>query len=308
MSSPARLRDTRFNEFPYLTEVTVRLEDSSDPLSRGDVAQLITAAETRLAMRRRRWREAIGFVLSAAAAAAITAAVLPRLLVSPALSPQPGATFAEARPDEPARLSWGRLRGNPSRALAVVETPNATVAWTDARFLMEVTAQGTLLALDEGNVRWRHDGMETVRSAPARLRAPEPLALPAGFGKVAIAPNTDCSATRLDERLACLERISRGSTLAAQNALFEEALVLSDEVHAPERAVPFWSGYVERFPDGALAPDASIGLLADLIRLGRDREALAAAQAHRRRFPDAFPAEVQALEQQLAARLSKGKP
>jgi hypothetical protein len=306
--TPNRLRDTPSAELPLLSALTVRVASRDSTMTRADVAELIALAEARVAARRRTWREVFGFVISAAVAAALTAAVLPRLLTAPAISPEPGAAFTQATESAPARLTWGRLHAGPSRELAVVETPSSTVAWTQARFLMEVTAQGTVLVLEEGTVRWRADGAEVLRSAPARLRAPEPLALPEGFGKAAIAPNADCSMASVEEQLTCLERIARGSSLAAQNALFEEALVLSDELHAPERAVPVWAAYLQRFPEGALAPDASVGLLADLIRLGRDREALSAAEAHRRQFPDVFPTEVQALEQRLAARLAKGRP
>src|SRR5262249_20603409 len=153
------------------------------------------------------WREGVGFVLSAAIAAAFTAALLTRLWVPPAISPEPFATFSAASSGTPARLTRGRLHGHPSRELAQVATPHAAVAWSQPRFLMEVTEHETVLELDEGAVRWRVDGVESLRSAPARLRAPEPLALPAAFAKVSVAPNAGCSTAGIEDRLECLDRL-----------------------------------------------------------------------------------------------------
>jgi hypothetical protein len=117
-----------------------------------------------------------------------------------------------------------------------------------------------------------------------------------------------CIETEPNTRAACLRQLAKGESLKSQNALFEWALLQREALRSPERAVHAWREYAQRFPDGALAPEASLGLIADLIRLGRYAEALEAVQQHRARFPDVFPLEVAALEAKLVSRGEKGQP
>jgi TolA-binding protein len=60
---------------------------------------------------------------------------------------------------------------------------------------------------------------------------------------------------------------------------------LEAEAGDREKAIEYWSMYLRRFPDGAMAPEVSRKLLDENLALGRSREALEVADSFLRRFP-----------------------
>ena len=84
----------------------------------------------------------------------------------------------------------------------------------------------------------------------------------------------------------CLQAAAAGVGLAAEAALFELGMLAHDRGQIGE-AVRLFQSYAERFPEGVLAPEASIALMVDLRHSGR----LAEATAEAARFPLRFATE-----------------
>lgn len=84
----------------------------------------------------------------------------------------------------------------------------------------------------------------------------------------------------LPMREDCLARLASGGNLAAQNALFALALLARDEKRDGQSAISFFRSYLGRFPDTPLAPEASLGALAELRALHRDQEAMSEADRY----------------------------
>ena len=216
------------------------------------------------------------FVAAAAVASLLVVVMWPAS--EPAVTEIPGAQLA-ARSGQPSLLTAGAVRGAPSRTLARLATPHANIEWTQARFLLDVTGDGSVLLVEQGEVVWRpNDGKAQRVTAGQRVRAPrpKPVELPRGFGEVTVAPSAQCAGDR-----ACLEGLAQGENLAAQNALFE---------------LGRYEEYLQRFPDGVLAPEAGLAQLSALVRAERYPEALALARSLEARFGNA---EVRALRIQL---------
>jgi len=273
MTAPRPLHE----EFPTTANVLARIPEPT--LAPAHERRLWAGVLERRA--RRNARALPRYSLPAFAAAAALASVLVAVLwpaAEPALKREPGTQLA-ARDGKPPLLTSGVVHGAPSRRLAKLATPHATVEWTDARFLLDVTGESSTLLVDEGEVVWRPEGAaeQRVRAGQrARAPKPKPVELPAGFGEVTVAPSAQCAGDR-----ACLESLARGSNLAAQNALFE---------------LGRYSEYLERFPDGVLAPEAGLAQLSILVRAERYSEALVLARSLEARFGHA---EVRALRVQL---------
>lgn len=273
MTEPRPLRE----EFPGTAALLGKLPGSA----------LAPAHEQRLwraVLQRRQSPHAPGlprYSLPAFLTAAIVASLLVLVLLprrEPAVTLEHGAPLA-MRPGQPPLLTRGVVRGAPSRVLARLATPHATVEWTQARFLLDVTSDASMLSVEQGEVVWRPAAGPAQRvSAGQRVRAPppEPVELPKGFGEVKAAVSAQCAGDH-----ACLEGLAQGQNLAAQNALFE---------------LGRYTDYLARFPDGVLAPEAGIALLSSLVRSERYAEALTLAKQHEARFGNP---EVRALRIQL---------
>jgi hypothetical protein len=307
MNGPRRLTEESPQGLEQLSGL-VRTVAQPRPMTALHVDALMAAGSGRAAGRGRFGRDLRFFFASAAVAAAAKWFVMRVVFTPPAFIAEPGARLVATAADAPAKLYDGRVRGRPSAQLAQLSTPHASVAWLQARFLLDVDVRRSLLSVEEGEVMWRADGEQRTVRAGERAQAPAPLVVPKAFESAAVAPSSACPASSLDERTECLERLARGDGLTAQNALFEWALVQRDGFHRPDKAVEGWRTYLTRFPDGILAPEASLGLLADLVRLERYSEALAVARVHRERFPALFPDEVSGLEAKLTQRVSRGTP
>lgn len=82
------------------------------------------------------------------------------------------------------------------------------------------------------------------------------------------------------------------SALAEQNALYALGTQARDRHDGPA-ALTAWRSYLARYPTGVLAPEASAGVLSELVTEGRDSEALIAADDYLGSFPaDGRAAEV----------------
>jgi TolA-binding protein len=120
-----------------------------------------------------------------------------------------------------------------------------------------------------------HPGESTVvraEIAPAAKVLPQALLQPE-----AVAPRSECG-----EAIDCLTRTSKGSSLAAQLALFDLALA-ARRAHDDDRAVAIWREYLDRFPDGALAPEVSGALVRALVTKAPE-QALREAERYHERF------------------------
>ncbi len=241
-------------------------------------------AQTVARSMRPRWVPALGFAVPAVLVIAVGVAVA----LQPVAQTQPaawtvmeGARLIAATAEAPARLVEGKVTGLPRTEVGaraeVLSTPHGSVTWRDARFLLDVTPERTLLVVQEGEVVWRGAAGERTLHAGAELRAP-PLVQ-------ALPPSSDCPASPLTSRIGCLESLARGEGLAAENALFELAWLELHERAAPDAALTRWESYLARFPEGTLESEARAMRVLTLAESGR----LSAARAELQRFHEAVP-------------------
>jgi hypothetical protein len=223
------------------------------------------------------------FAFVAAAAVGVFAVV--------ALHPAPSTTRIEplvsarwhSDSDKSLTLDRGALRVT-ARGSFTAHTPLTTVFAKDARFLLEVSELSVKVSAEQGDVRVRlqlegervlHAGESTIvraEIAPAARVPPQALLTPE-----AAAPRSACG-----EALDCLTRTAKGSSLAAQLALFDLALA-ARRAHDDDRAVSIWREYLDRFPDGALAPEVSGALVRALVTQAPEA-ALREAERYHERF------------------------
>jgi hypothetical protein len=187
----------------------------------------------------------------------------------------------------------------------IVEAPQMTVVVIGTKFCFETHAGVAHVNVTEGRVRVETSGgMSTevgagqeIRSDDVRLRAllsasgagpaafvAQPSAVPAVKGCAGVAG--------IIERASCYSHVADGSGLSAQNALYGLGLLARDAQHNHEAALRYWRDYQQRFPKGALAPEASVGILGEFMVDGRYAEAVEEADHYLQRFPDELGAEV----------------
>jgi FecR protein len=160
-----------------------------------------------------------------------------------------------------------------------------------------VKAQGGLstVSVTEGRVRVEHisgtsafvGAHETLRSDDARF-APVPSAIPVERSTLAPTLRT----ARLDTpTLQDIEardgKRAEGSDLGAENALFDLGNLARDRRHDGPLALSRWRLYQQRFPDGVFAPEAAMGILAELVSEQRYQDALDESEHYVARFPQA---------------------
>jgi hypothetical protein len=137
---------------------------------------------------------------------------------------------------------------------------------------------------------------EEVRSDDARLRAafPSMTTVPASLNvPPAVAPAVEgCAGLGIGDRASCYRHVADGTGLAAQNALYGLGLLSRDHQHDGEASLRYWRDYQRRFPQGVLAPEASLGILGELIAERRYPEAVDEADRYLKSFPDGFVVEV----------------
>jgi TolA-binding protein len=79
-------------------------------------------------------------------------------------------------------------------------------------------------------------------------------------------------------------RISPADELGVENALYEKGLRFKRDGGDNARAIAAWREYLDRYPTGALAPEASQGILTALIDDRRFSEAVEEADRYLDRF------------------------
>jgi TolA-binding protein len=199
------------------------------------------------------------------------------------------------------RLDAGRLcatiRHDPSReGPFTVLTPKLRVVDVGTRFCVEATAGRTKVDVSEGEVRVEGEGGwtsqvvagQSLASDEPRFMAPVPtVAAPAPVAR------SSCEALPgLQAREACWAEASAGNGLAAQNALYNLALLARDQRHDGASALSLFQAYRHRFPKGPLVPEADLGILTELSAEARYGEAASEAT----QYLDAYPGEVKAAQ------------
>ncbi len=302
MNDPRRLRDETPEGFAPLTALVRRVDPPEPRFGEGE--RLLAQAEAHVRAKQLRSRQIGAFVACAVASSLAVWVVFPRHVAAP-FTLEPGASLSASNSEAPPRVLSGRVHATPSATLARLDTPHASIQWLNARFLLDVDARSSQLFVEAGEVIWRADGVERHLFAGARAKAPAPVSVPAAFEDVRLSPSPDCPASALDGRIECLEHLAANDSLKGQNALFEWALLQREVRHRSDEAARGWRAYLTRFPDGALAPEASLGLVTDLLRQERYVEALDAVHQHQHRFPTLFPTELKAIEARVAERVAQ---
>ena len=169
-----------------------------------------------------------------------------------------------------------------------VTTPQLQALVQNAAAAFDVTPGATTLNVESGEVAWRAPGrkgrLNEGESITVTNTVPKLLVAPLG------APLESCPGSREATGYApCLTAASAGGGLAAQAALYELGMLAHERGDLAE-AVRQFSAYADRFPDGALAPEASIARMVDLRADGR----LAEASAEAARFAERFAGEPRA--------------
>jgi len=262
----------------------------------------------------RGWTRPLGFALVGAAA---TAAVVLTVLLRSAsgwlqlelgevgeLEVAPGAALRLSDLADPHErrilLDAGALRvpakpPRPERPV-VVQTPHLRAIVVGTRFEVEVGAAVTQVHVSEGIVRVAslvgsavelRSGM-SIGSDDSRLQPP-PLDERASMPEPQVpsasrAPVPSVCQGAPKDRMACLESMAAGRGLAAQNALYVLGLTAQEDGDEA-RAMEAFRRYSERYPTGALGPEASLGLLRSLVSAGEWRQALQESDSFRQRFP-----------------------
>lgn len=160
-----------------------------------------------------------------------------------------------------------------AKAVTVV-TPHLRFQVVNGRVAAEVSAERTMLFIEEGEVVTR-SGARLGRGRklgwpPAPEIAPSLLAQ-------APAAATGCEASAVDQRAACLELEGKGDGLTAQAALYELGALHARE-HRPDQALDAWRQSLARFPDGVLHPEVRLAVLLALTHQQRFAEAERAAR------------------------------
>lgn len=299
MSSPRRLLEAPTTEAERQVALAASVEAA--PLPGAGWDEVLGRAVMR---RPSPWRLVPAFALSA------LAGVLLVLLVRPVVRPAPRQVELVAAADtkwtqvsaeevalESGRLTFSRPRGRPVR----VRTPHVVLETANARFLAEVTASGTTVVVEEGEVVLR--APTSTRTVHAGEAVTWPLApeIPSALEPGTPAPGGKCQGSGAAVR-ACLELEARGASMDAEAAAWELGALEAREGNGA-RAVEVWTEALTRFPDGMLAPELRIALVVELVKARRFPEAKQQARA----FIAAWPDDPRRAEmQKLATALEQG--
>jgi tetratricopeptide (TPR) repeat protein len=227
--------------------------------------------------RPRAWQLAI----PALAAFALTVLVVPRLLPHPA-DPRPstlaGSPAAPPHPAPPADAVRTLTSGSVEAAAgARIRTPSVVV-WVEAGHCrVQVAGDQTELEVFDGSVHVYRTGVaEEVLSSGTRVHF--------GSAPSLAAPDACAPVPQPDARRSCYAQVALGSGLAAQNALFALGQ-LDHTAHRLDSAVQYFHAYVQRYPDGALWPEAAAGMLTARLEQHAWPQALQAAELYLARAP-----------------------
>jgi hypothetical protein len=180
----------------------------------------------------------------------------------------PGAQWTKGRAGV-TRLEAGHFEANASpQQPQKLQTPEVTIAATSARFAMDVTEQGTTVAVFEGTAEISTAHMHaTLHAGQTRHFGADEPAVPREVVPLAIEPvaldqgSPACvHAGSLEAQLACLAAQAKGSDLKAQAALYEQGN-LEAQAHRSAGAAETYRASLKRFPDGVLAPEVTLALM-----------------------------------------------
>lgn len=173
-------------------------------------------------------------------------------------------------------LTLGKLEISRPRGQVVLHSPHVTVIAVNARFLADTTASATRVEVYEGEVIVKHEDSGVVVRPGTHRTWPEGPAMPSALVLPPAAPER-CADELGPERRACLWNQAEQPGLIAQAALFELGLF---ELHEGNHAMAesAWRRSLDRFPDGVLAPEVRLSLLAELSRERRFAEAIELAR------------------------------
>jgi hypothetical protein len=178
--------------------------------------------------------------------------------------------------------------------LAVL-APQFKVIVVGTHFCVKAERGLSTVSVTEGRVRVEHisgtsafvGAHETLRSDDARF-APVPSAIPVEHSVLAPTLRTARLQTPTLEDLEARDgKRAEGSDLGAENALFDLGNLARDRRHDGPLALSRWRLYQQRFPDGVFAPEASMGILAELMSEQRYQDALDESERYLARFPQA---------------------
>jgi hypothetical protein len=202
----------------------------------------------------------------------------------------------------------------------IVATPQVRVVAGPGAIAVRVASGLTHVVVEEGEARVEsgersvvlHAGEELLSSddrlavRPPSATSPSPSDAPTPPSKAGLPPTIRSRALRstaaesrerphtddcaeeatADRRSRCYGAIAKGDDIAAQNALYALGLLARDERHDSAEAVRKWREYQARFPNGILAPEASLGVLGELMKAGHHKEASKEADRYLALAPD----------------------
>lgn len=279
---PARLVDTAITDAEKLIASAATV--GPRPLSHDDWDSVMERA---LIRQPSPWRHAPAFALSLALGIAVVLVLRP---TPPPPAPRPaelvataGAKWTHVAPDE-VSLQLGRLAvSKPGEAPLRVQTPDAVLETVKSRFLAEVTANGTTVVVEEGEVVVRTRSERHVVRAGESFTWPPPPVIPEQLLDAPAASESPCAPGA--EHLSCLSAEANGDGLDAQAALYELGAL---QLRGGDRsaALATWQRSLDRFPAGVLEPEVRIARLVELVRARKINDAIAEARAFETAFPD----------------------
>jgi hypothetical protein len=226
--------------------------------------------------RSRQPRRAVTVAAFLVAAAAGAAAMLALAGKPREVQPFPGAQWSTI--GDGIQVTRGQVRLEPRHRHIRVVTAQLEVELENARALVDATPGATALTAEEGDVVYR------TKTGEWHLRPGERVTLSDAPQSVVAAAAASVPACANND-VACLSRVSAGSGLAAQMALYKLA-ASARERGAQGEAIEHLRAYQRRFAQGAFAPEVSIALMLSLRAAG-DREAAAReAQVFLEKFSD----------------------
>ena len=184
--------------------------------------------------------------------------------------------------DQQITLERGQLHVRTTSSVAVrTQFGSATV--TDGQLSLDVDQQRLLVSGAQGLVEVHSSLGDRILRPGESLQLVRQVALSAQKTPEAllqtdsVEPRSACG-----EAVDCLTETAKGSSLAAQLALFDLG-VAANRRGQRAQAIAAWREYLERFPDGVLAPEASGALVRALVAQA-PRDALAQAEQYHQQF------------------------
>jgi hypothetical protein len=205
----------------------------------------------------------------------------------------PGAQWTQGRAGV-TRLEAGHFEAKASpQQPQKLQTPEVSIAATTARFAMDVTEQGTTVAVFEGTAEISTAHMHaTLHAGQTRHFGADAPAVPREVVPLAVEPvaldqgSPACvHAGSLEAQLACLAAQAKGNDLKAQAALFEQGN-LEAQAHRSAGAAETYRASLTRFPDGVLAPEVTLALMRLLASEQQYDGAIEAGSGFLKSWPD----------------------